>query len=204
VSPADPPTDPKSDDEEVARLLAELQRAGGDAAAARLFPLVYEQLRDLAAKQLQRERRGHTLQPTALVHEAFLKLQGQKDAQLQSRSHLLSVAAMAMRRILVDHAERHGSKKRGGGRERRDVDTVPEIAAPDATDAVDVLALDDALKKLAALDERKAKVVELRWFAGLSVEETAEALASSPATVKRDWEFARAWLLRELQRGARE
>jgi RNA polymerase sigma factor (TIGR02999 family) len=105
---------------------------------------------------------------------------------------------MAMRRILVDHAERHGSKKRGGGRERRDVDTVPEIAAPDA---VDVLALDDALKRLAALDARKAKVVELRWFADLSVEETAEALASSPATVKRDWEFARAWLLRELRRG---
>lgn len=197
----DPDKDRKRDDHEVTRLLADLKLAGGDAAAARLFPLVYEQLRELAERQLKRERHGHTLQPTALVHEAFLKLQGQKDAQLQSRAHLLSVAAMAMRRILVDHAERHGSKKRGGGRERRDVDTVPEIAAPDAADAVDVLALDDALKKLAALDERKAKVVELRWFAGLSVEETAEALASSPATVKRDWEFARAWLLRELQRG---
>lgn len=187
-----------ADGHEITRLLGELERSGGDSAAARVFPLLYEQLRELAERQLKRERRDHTLQPTALVNEAFLKLEGQRDAKLRSRSHLLAVVAVAMRRILVDHAQRRGSQKRGGGRERLDLEGATGIAAPDGAPAVDLLALDEALEKLAALDERKAKVVELRWFAGLSVEETAEALASSPATVKRDWEFARAWLLREL------
>ena len=191
------------DDQEVTRLLAEMNLAGGDAAAARLFPLIYEQLRELAEQQLRRERKGHTLQPTALIHEAFLKLRDQRDARLESRSHLLAIAAMAMRRILIDHAERHRSQKRGGGSARRDLDTTPELAAPDAVDPVDVLALDEALVKLAGLDPRKAKVVELRWFAGLSVEDAAEVLDASPATVKRDWEFARAWLLRELGGAAR-
>jgi RNA polymerase sigma factor (TIGR02999 family) len=191
-------SNPLDDEHEVTRLLAEINLAGGDAAAARLFPLIYEQLRELAERQLRRERKGHTLQPTALIHEAFLKLRDQRDAQLESRSHLLAIAALAMRRILVDHAAGRASQKRGGGLSRRDVDTVPEIAAPEQGDAVDILALDEALKKLAMLDERKAKVVELRWFAGLSVEETAEVTGASQATVKRDWEFARAWLLREL------
>ena len=174
--------------EEVARLLSELDR-GGDA-AERLFPIVYEELRTLAEAQLRRERSGHTLQPTALVHEAFLKLVGQRDARYESHSHFLAIAAMAMRRVLVHHAEKRASAKRGGGLGRRSVDTGPEIAQPESRDAVDLL----------ALDERKAKVVELRFFAGLSVAESAAALSASPATVKRDWEFARVWLLRELKR----
>ena len=184
--------------DEVARLLSELDR-GGDA-AERLFPIVYEELRTLAEAQLRRERSGHTLQPTALVHEAFLKLVGQRDARYESHSHFLAIAAMAMRRVLVHHAEKRASAKRGGGLARRSVDTGPEIAQPESGDAVDLLALDEALVRLAALDERKAKVVELRFFAGLSVAESAAALGASSATVKRDWEFARVWLLRELKR----
>jgi RNA polymerase sigma factor (TIGR02999 family) len=136
----------------VARLLAELER-GGDA-AERIFPIVYEELRALAEVQLRRERSGHTLQPTALVHEAFLKLVGQKDAHYESRSHFLAIAATAMRRVLVHHAEKRGSAKRGGGRGRQRLDTGPEIALPESNDPVDLLALDEALVRLAALDER--------------------------------------------------
>lgn len=183
---------------EVTRLLAELAR--GAPAAEQLFPLVYEELRDLAAAQLRRERSGHTLQPTALVNEAFLKLAGQSQAQFESRGHFLAIAATAMRRVLVDHAERRASQKRGGDRGRRNLDTAPEPVAQSGADPLDVLDLDAALTRLGALDERKAKVVELRHFAGLSVEEVADVLGSSPATVKRDWEFARVWLLRELKR----
>jgi len=188
----------------VTRLLSQMRREGGDEAAVRVFPLVYEQLRELAARQLRRERAGHTLQPTALVHEAFLKLQNQHEAEFESRSHMLAVAAMAMRRILVDHAERRRSQKRGGGAARKDLEHALEVPAPDTADPVDLIALDEALRALAELDERKARVVELRWFAGLSVEEVAEVLATSPATIKRDWEFARVWLLREMQRGTGE
>ena len=191
------PADDRS--EEVTRLLAELAR--GEPVAELLFPLVYEELRDLASAQLRREKPGHTLQPTALVHEAFLKLAGQERARFESRSHFLAIAATAMRRVLVHHAEKRGSQKRGGGRAREATGALDAVVAPDAGEAVDLLALDEALTRLAALDERKAKVVELRYFAGLSVEEVAEAQGSSPATVKRDWEFARAWLLRELSRG---
>lgn len=185
--------------EEVTRLLADLAR--GEPVAELLFPLVYEELRDLASAQLRREKPGHTLQPTALVHEAFLKLAGQERAHFESRSHFLAIAATAMRRVLVHHAEKRGSQKRGGGRAREATGALDAVVAPDAGEPVDLLALDEALTRLAALDERKAKVVELRYFAGLSVEEVAEAQGSSPATVKRDWEFARAWLLRELSRG---
>jgi RNA polymerase sigma-70 factor (ECF subfamily) len=185
--------------DEVTRLLAGLAQEGGGA-AERLFPLVYEELRSLAGAQLRRERADHTLQPTALVHEAYLKLVHQDDARFESRAHFLAIAATAMRRVLVHHAEKKGSLKRGGRRAKHSLDTTPEVATPDGCDAVDLLALDDALARLAKLDERKAKVVELRYFAGLSIEETATALASSPATVKRDWEFARVWLLRELRR----
>ncbi|MBL8843274.1 MAG: sigma-70 family RNA polymerase sigma factor [Planctomycetes bacterium] len=191
------PADDRS--EEVTRLLADLAR--GEPVAELLFPLVYEELRDLASAQLRREKPGHTLQPTALVHEAFLKLAGQERARFESRSHFLAIAATAMRRVLVHHAEKRGSQKRGGGRAREATGALDAVVAPDAGEAVDLLALDEALTRLAALDERKAKVVELRYFAGLSVEEVAEAQGSSPATVKRDWEFARAWLLRELSRG---
>lgn len=183
---------------DVTRLLAELGGRGGEAAAAQLFPLVFEELRVLAANQLRRERVGHTLQPTALVNEAFLRLAQQHDARPESRSHVLALAALAMRRVLVDHALRRRSEKRGGGRTPAGMEAAELVAAPEALDAVDVLALDEALERLGALDARKAKVVELRWFAGLSVEEVAEATGASPATVKRDWDFARAWLLREL------
>jgi RNA polymerase sigma factor (TIGR02999 family) len=185
---------------EVTRLLSELERGGGDA-AERLFPIVYEELRALAESQLRRERAGHTLQPTALVHEAFLKLVGQDEARFESRSHFFAIAATAMRRVLVHHAEKVRSAKRGGGRERRPLDAAADLAAPRGSDPVDVIALDEALGRLAELDPRKAKVVELRFFAGLSVEESAAALEASPATVKRDWDFAKVWLLRELTRG---
>ncbi len=165
---------------DVTRLLAELGGRGGELAAAQLFPLVFEELRALAASQLRRERAGHTLQPTALVNEAFLRLAQQHDAKPESRSHVLALAALAMRRVLVDHALRRQSEKRGGGRAAADLDAAALVAAPEALAAVDVLALDEALERLAALDARKAKVVELRWFAGLSVEEVAEAQVSLP------------------------
>lgn len=192
--------DGSNDGSDVTRLLAELEQEGGDA-AERLFPIVYEELRALADSQLRRERRGHTLQPTALVHEAFLKLVGQEEARFESRSQFFAIAATAMRRVLVHHAEKVKSAKRGGGRERRSIDTSFDLAVANGSDPVDVVALDEALARLGEVDARKAKVVELRFFAGLSVEESAAALASSPATVKRDWEFAKVWLLRELSRG---
>jgi RNA polymerase sigma factor (TIGR02999 family) len=189
---------------DVTRLLAELGRGGkgGSSAAEQLFPIVYEELRAMADAQLRRERPGHTLQPTALVHEAFLKLVGQTRAHFESRAHFLAIAATAMRRVLVHHAEKQRSQKRGGDRGKRDLDHAADVAAPGSGDPVDLIALDDALRRLGELDERKARVVELRYFAGLSIEEAAEALPASPATVKRDWEFARIWLLRELKGGA--
>jgi len=182
---------------EVMQLLAELEQGDGDA-ATKLFPIVYDELRALAESYLRKERSGHTLQPTALVHEAFLKLVGQKDARYESHGHFLAIAATAMRRVLVRHAEMRASQKRGGGQERRDLASLFDVAAPTPVEEVDHVALDQALDRLAELDERKAKAVELRYYGGLSVEETATALATSPATVKRDWEFAKAWLLRAL------
>jgi RNA polymerase sigma-70 factor (ECF subfamily) len=184
--------------QEVTRLLAELERGDADA-ATRLFPIVYDELRALAGGYLRRERPGHTLQPTALVHEAFLKLVGQKDARYESRGHFLAIAATAMRRVLVRHAEKRASAKRGGGQGRADFTALFDVVAPSPLEEIDHVALDQALQRLGALDERKARTVELRYYAGLSVEETAAALATSPATVKRDWEFAKAWLLRELE-----
>jgi len=161
--------------------------------------VLYDELRALARRQLLSERRAHTLSATALVHEAFLQLVRQDRQDFANRAHFLAIAATAMRRVLVHHAEKRGSAKRGGGRGRQSLDTGPELALPESNDPVDLLALDEALVRLAALDERKAKVVELRFFAGLNVAEAAAALGASPATVKRDWEFARVWLLRELR-----
>ena len=185
---------------DVTRLLAELEKGDGDA-ASKLFPIVYDELRGLADGYLRRERAGHTLQPTALVHEAYLKLVRTKEPRFESRGHFLAIAATAMRRVLVRHAEKRLSKKRGGAAKRIDVEEMGELPAPERVDEVDHLALDAALKKLEARDARKSKVVELRYYAGLSIEETAEALGASKATVKRDWEFARAWLLKEMSRG---
>jgi len=165
------------------------------------MPLVYAELRRLAQHYLKRERSSHTLQSTALVHEAYLRLAGSGAPQWQNRAHFFGVAAMVMRQILVDHARRHRADKRGGGMCRLTLD--------DATDRaqevdVDVVALDDALKTLATMDPQQSRVVELKFFAGLTIEDTSEVLGISPATVKRDWVTARAWLFRELDRSASE
>ena len=163
------------------------------------FALVYDELRRLAAAALRHERPDHTLQPTALVHEAYLRLADEPTGRWQNRSHFLAVAARAMRRILVDHARKHNAVKRGSGAVRLNLDDL-EYAASVPTDAVDLVTLDDALGRLAALDPRQARIVELRFFGGLSVEETAAVIDASPRTVKRDWQFARAWLKREMAR----
>lgn len=180
--------------DDLTRLLAAW--SGGDKGALeRLLPLVYEELRAQARRQLSRERRNHTLQPTALVHEAFLRLQGQRSAQWENRRQFFAVAAQVMRRVLVDHARAHAAHKRGSGKTLIALEDAPE---PSKQLDVDVLALDEALDRLAALDARQARVVELRYFGGLSGEETASALEVSLATVNRDWALARAWLFRAL------
>ncbi|HEY1375795.1 MAG TPA: ECF-type sigma factor [Gemmataceae bacterium] len=158
-----------------------------------LLPLVYAELRRLAARQLAGEAPGQTLQPTALVHEAYLRLAG--GAAPRSRNEFLAAAATAMRRVLIDRARARRAEKRGGGRGRADLDP-DHLAAPERS--ADLLALDEALTRLVAQDPRKAKLVELRYFAGLTLDEAAAALEISPATADRDWAFARAWLHREL------
>jgi RNA polymerase sigma factor (TIGR02999 family) len=174
------------------RMLSDLSR-GDPAAFERLLPLVYDEMRRLAAGYLRNERPGHTLQPTALAHEAFLRLVVQKNVTWQNRAHFLGVAAQAMRRVLVDHARRRKAQRRGGG---RTLVTLSAARTPEWQVAFDDL--DQALDSLARLSERQARVVELRYFGGLTIEETAEVLAVSPMTVKRDWTVARAWLYREL------
>jgi RNA polymerase sigma-70 factor, ECF subfamily len=179
---------------EVTRLLSDL--ASGTAGAAdRLARVVYDELHVLAVAAMRREADGHTLQPTELVHEAFVKLMGQDRVVWQNRSHFFGIAAQAMRRLLVDHARARRQLKRDGG-ER--VTLTANVGESSDASAIDVLALNDALDRLAALDARQVRVVELRYFAGLSVEETAAALDISEATVKRDWTIARAFLRREL------
>jgi RNA polymerase sigma factor (TIGR02999 family) len=169
---------------------------GDDAALEQLTPLVEAELRRLARAYMARERRDHTLQPTALVNEAFLRLTEARRVRWQDRAHFLGISARLMRRVLVDHARARGYRKRGGGAERITlVDGL--VASPEL--ALDVVALDRALNTLAAVDVRKGRVVELRYFGGLSVEETAEVLHVSPDTVKRDWRLAKLWLLHELE-----
>ena len=160
-----------------------------------LTPLVYNELRRLAERYLRNERSAATLQPTALVHEAYLRLVAQSMPDWESRAHFFGVAAHLMRQILVDHARKHRSAKRGSGAEKLSID---EIVGLGAEKPGDIIALDDALKTLADLDERKAKVIELRFFGGLSVEETAAALGVSAATLGREQRMAEAWLHREL------
>jgi RNA polymerase sigma-70 factor (ECF subfamily) len=183
---------------ESADVTALLARAsGGDSRAAdELLPLVYEKLRTLARELMVQERPDHTLQPTALVHEAYLKLIDQTRAHWRDRAHFFSVAALALRRILVDHARGHERAKRGGGRTKLQLDE-GLIAAYEQT--VDLLGLDDALARLAQQDAQRARVVELRFFAGLSTDETAAVLNVSTRTVERQWRYARAWLFRELK-----
>lgn len=169
-------------------------------ARARLFSSVYVELRRLARGVLRAERRDHTLQPTALVHEAYVRL-AKSDSPCTSRSHFFGIAASAMRRILVDHARARDAQKRGGGLARLTLETL-EQAGQDPCAGVDVLVLDDALTRLESLDPRQCEIVELRFFGGLSVEETATAMGVSERTVKRDWQMARAWLRREIARHA--
>jgi RNA polymerase sigma factor (TIGR02999 family) len=168
-----------------------------EGASEALVPLVYAELRRQARRVLGREGGGHTLQPTALVHEAWLRLDGQHDARWQSRTQFLAVAAQTMRRVLVDHARARRALKRGGGGTLVTLAEAERAAA--RPDDVDVLALDDALARLAAMDPRKARLVELRYFAGLSMPEAAAALGISLATVGREWAVARMWLRRELE-----
>lgn len=179
---------------EITGLLQRWSKGDGEAFKA-LIPLVYEELRRLASHHLRNERAGHTLQPTALVHEAYLRLSGLKELDLNNRAHFYGAAARVMRRVLVDHARKHRAQKRGGG--ALVVELQESLDAPvDLGLALE--ALDEALCELERIAPEKAKVVELRYFGGLSVEETGEYLDISPATVKRYWSFARAWLFRRL------
>jgi|SRR3990172_508993 RNA polymerase sigma factor (TIGR02999 family) len=186
----------QSSQPDVTELLVEWSK-GSEEALRELIPLVYRELRRLAGEYMRRERRGHTLQPTALVNEAFQRLVDQKRVEWQSRAQFFGVAAQMMRRILVDHARKRRAQKRGGGVEKLSFDesigTFPK--AP-----VDLMSLDDALGALASIDPRQSRIVELRYFVGLSHEEIAQVLSISPATVLREWRTAKAWLGRELSR----
>jgi len=170
-------------------------RAGNADALERLLPLVYEELRRVARARLRQEQPGHTLQATALVHEAYLRLIGSRSPRPQNRAHLFAVAARLMREILVDHARRKAARKRGGSATMIALDE--SVAAPEVA-MIDLLALDDALTELHALDPRLCRVVELKFFAGLNIDETAEALQVSTATVERDWTVSKAWLHQRL------
>ena len=180
---------------ETTRLLREW--ANGDARALeRLTPHIYRELRQIAGRFIQAENPGHTLQATALVHEAYLRLIEVDNVDWQHRAHFFAVAAQMMRRILLDAARRRGSAKRGGGAARVNLDEIPDLSAERGDQLV---ALDEALCRLAEVDPRKAKVIELRFFGGLTVEETASVLSVSQDTVMRDWRLARAWLLAEMK-----
>jgi len=183
-----------SDSDNVTRLLIEWGD-GNQQALEALVPLIYKELRNLAHNFLYRERPGHTLQTTALVHEAYLKLIDQDDARWQNRAHFFAIAAQAMRRILIDSARKHAAAKRGGPQAELSLDEVADIALePD----INLLKLDEALNELAKIDPRQSRIVELRYFGGLTIEETAEVISVSPATVKREWMMARAWLHQEI------
>jgi RNA polymerase sigma factor (TIGR02999 family) len=172
---------------------------GEEQALDRLLPQIHGELRKLAASYLRRERPDHTLQPTALVNEAFLKLVDQRDAKWQNRAHFFGIAAQAMRRILVDHARAHGAGKRGGAFQKVPLDDVNAMGP--GVD-VDLIALDEALTRLATMDPQQSRIVELRFFGGLTTEETAEVMHISPATIGREWRTAKAWLSAELGRSA--
>jgi RNA polymerase sigma-70 factor (ECF subfamily) len=174
---------------------------GDKAALDKLVPVVYQELRRLAAYYMRRERPGHTLQTSALVNEAYMRLVDYSQMRWQSRAHFFAVAAQAMRRILVEHARKRHFAKRGGGAVKVSFD---EAAIVSQEQASELVALDDALTSLEAMDQRKARIVELRYIGGLNIEETAEVLAISPATVQREWRAAKAWLYREIKEGARD
>jgi RNA polymerase sigma-70 factor (ECF subfamily) len=180
---------------DVTALLSQLTQ-GNHEASEKLIPLVYDELKRLARAYMRRERPDHTLQPTALVHEAYLKLVEQRSVDWQSRAHFFGIAAQVMRRILVDHARRHLRKKRGGGQPAVPLDEAL-VFAPEQS--LELVKLDQALEQLTKLDPRQGKIVELRFFGGLTVEQTAELLGISPKTVKRDWSVAKAWLYSEVR-----
>jgi RNA polymerase sigma factor (TIGR02999 family) len=189
------PHGPESPASDVTALL--LSWSGGERSAAdRLIPVVYDELRRQAARAMRREGREHTLQTTALVHEAYMRLVDQRRVEWRNRAHFFGIAAEVMRRVLIDHARARLAAKRGGGGMRITLGDASGIAAPDVD--ADVLALHEALDRLAGFDPDQARLVELRYFGGLTIEETAEALGVSAATVKREWVLARAWLRREL------
>jgi RNA polymerase sigma-70 factor, ECF subfamily len=183
-----------ADTPEVTDLLIDWSH-GDRAALETLVPLVDEELRRLAHRYMSRERAGHTLQTTALVNEAYERLINRKNVQWQNRAHFFGIAAQLMRTILVDHARSHATLKRGGGGTKLELD---EAMLVSQGKAAEVLALDDALKQLALIDPQQSRIVELRFFGGLTVEETAEVIHVSPATIKREWSIAKAWLYREL------
>jgi RNA polymerase sigma factor (TIGR02999 family) len=171
---------------------------GNEAVLDRLMPQVYDELRRQASRYLRKERPGHTLQTTALIHEAYIKLIGQDHVEWQSRSHFFAIASQAMRRILVDHARTRHREKRGGPGENLPLDDAYMVGTPEKS--VDLIALDEALVRLESLDRRQAKVVELRYFSGLSNDEAAEVLGVSNATVRNDWTMAKAWLHGQISR----
>jgi RNA polymerase sigma factor (TIGR02999 family) len=180
---------------DVTALLGDWSR-GNRTALDQLLPLVYAELRRVAARQLRNERADHTLQPTALVNEVYLRLVDQRQVDWQNRAHFFGVSAQVMRRILVDHARRHDASKRGEGVRCVSIDEAKDVAA--SPNGIPVLALDHALDRLEKIDSALARIVELRAFGGLTVEESAHVLGVSPSTVKRDWRTAKAWLKREL------
>lgn len=182
---------------DITRILSAIEQ-GDQAAASELLPLVYEELRRLAASRMNQEASGQTLQPTALVHEAFLRLVGDDSQQWDGRGHFFAAAAEAMRRILIDNARRKGRIKRGGNLRRQNLNDNMGTDSPENVE--DLLALDEALTKLAEEDVQLAKLVELRYFTGLTIEETARVLGVSSRTTKRNWSYARAWLQREMNR----
>jgi RNA polymerase sigma factor (TIGR02999 family) len=188
---------PSSASTELTALLVQWSR-GDRAALERLLPMIYEECRRIASRQLRHEHREHTLDPTALVHEAYLRLVDQRNATWENRAQFFGVVAQVMRRILVDYARARYAKKRGGSA----VLVSLEAAAAESSDpqVADIVAIDDALDRLAARDPDQVRIIELRFFAGLSVEETAHVLARSPRTVKREWRLAKAWLYQELRK----
>jgi RNA polymerase sigma factor (TIGR02999 family) len=185
--------------DEITRILREW-RSGDKQALERLVPVVYDELRILASRQLAGEWRHTRLETTAVVNEAYLKLFGQREVDWQNRGHFFAIAAQLMRRILVDHARRHLRDKHGGGTVHVALHET-DAAAPSTVDALDALALDRALQKLEQQDPEQGRIVELRFFGGLTVEETAAVMGVSPSTVKRDWALAKGWLYRELTGG---
>lgn len=185
----------QNNQQNITQLLNDLSQ-GNNVAIEKLLPMVYDELRKISSKYLRDEYRQHTLQTTELVHEAYLKLIGSQQISWQSRAHFFGIAAKTMRQILVDYARKRNAVKRGSGERKITLDESPLII--DISDEK-ILALDEALKRLESIEERSSKIVELRYFSGLTIEETAEILQISPATVKRDWNFAKAWLYREIQ-----